>query len=193
MESVPPLEGDRDPSAFKCAITILESPKTHRTEAYRSKLTAGRDGPILRPLGLPRWIIRRIAKSWSGYGVHLGDVVESDGDISGDAVNVASRIEPLAEGGGVCLLAKVYDHVENKFELPLKSLGSKALKNVSSQVEVYKMVMPWELAVGSSSAPSDLHRVAVMPLVNMISDPNDEYFADGMTEEPSQPSRRCAV
>ena len=56
-------------------------------------------------------------------GVHLGDVVESQGDISGDAVNVASRIEPLAEDGGVCLTRQVYDHVQNKFELPLASFG----------------------------------------------------------------------
>ena len=61
-------------------------------------------------------------------GVHLGDVVEGLGDISGDAVNVASRIESLAEDGGVCLTRQVYDQVENKFELPLKSLGSKQLK-----------------------------------------------------------------
>ncbi|MGI0085988.1 MAG: adenylate/guanylate cyclase domain-containing protein, partial [Nitrososphaerales archaeon] len=60
-------------------------------------------------------------------GVHLGDVVESQGDISGDAVNVASRIESLAEDGGVCLTRQVYDHVQNKFELPLRSLGAKSL------------------------------------------------------------------
>src|SRR5512136_2637607 len=72
-------------------------------------------------------------------GVHLGDVVESEGDISGDAVNVASRIEPLAEDGGVCLTRQVFDHIVNKFELPLISLGPRALKNVSAAVEVYRM------------------------------------------------------
>jgi len=73
-------------------------------------------------------------------GVHLGDVVESDGDISGDAVNVASRIEPLAEDGGVCLSRQVYDHVRNKFELPLTSLGVKSLKNLADPLEVFKTV-----------------------------------------------------
>lgn len=75
-------------------------------------------------------------------GVHLGDVVESEGDISGDAVNVTSRIEPLAEDGGVCLTRQVYDHVQSKIDLQLTSLGLKSLKNVTDQIEVFKMVMP---------------------------------------------------
>ena len=67
-------------------------------------------------------------------GVHVGDVVESeDGDISGDAVNVASTIESLAEHGGVCLTRQVYDHLQNKFDLPLQSLGLKSLRNVSNR------------------------------------------------------------
>jgi len=77
-------------------------------------------------------------------GVHLGEVVESEGDISGDAVNVASRIEPLSDDGGVCITRQVYDHVQNKFELPMKSLGTPPLKNVGVPIEVYKMVLPWE-------------------------------------------------
>jgi class 3 adenylate cyclase len=78
-------------------------------------------------------------------GVHLGDILEvEDGDISGDAVNVASRIDPLADRGGVCLTRQVYDNIQNKFDLKLESLGPKTLKNVSYQIEVFKMVMPWE-------------------------------------------------
>jgi adenylate cyclase len=116
-------------------------------------------------------------------GVHLGDVVESGGDISGDAVNVASRIEPLAEDGGVCVTRQVYDHVQNKFELKLASLGVKPLKNVSIPIEVYKMVMPWEHAGVSPAPESPRNRLAVLPFANMSPDPADEYFADGMTEE----------
>ena len=116
-------------------------------------------------------------------GVHLGDVVESQGDISGDAVNIASRIEPLAEDGGVCLTRQVYDHVQNKFELPLTSLGPKSLKNVNSPMEVYKMVMPWDATGTVSSGEHDARRIAILPFSNISPDIADEYFADGMTDE----------
>jgi len=116
-------------------------------------------------------------------GVHLGDVLESQGDISGDAVNIASRMEPLAEDGGVCLTRQVYDHVQNKFELPLTSLGPKSLKNLNSPMEVYKMVMPWDTTGAVSSGEHDARRIAILPFANISPDIADEYFADGMTDE----------
>ena len=116
-------------------------------------------------------------------GVHLGDVEGSGGDIMGDAVNVASRIEPQAEDGGVCISRHVYDQVANKLDLELKSIGVRNLKNVSTPVEVFKVVMPWEKEGSPAAAPLDRNRVAVLPFTNLSPNPDDRYFADGMTEE----------
>jgi adenylate cyclase len=116
-------------------------------------------------------------------GLHLGDVVEYRGDISGDTVNIASRIQSLAEDGGVSLTRQVYDQIQNKFDLPLKSLGPKSLKNVSTPLEVYKMMLPWDKEHKNNGTKLDTSRVAVLPFANMSPDPNDSYFADGITEE----------
>ena len=118
-------------------------------------------------------------------GVHLGDVVHREGDVFGDAVNIASRIEPLAEPEGICLSEHVYSQVRNKFDLPLASLGKKALKNVSEEAEVYRVIMPWRAAAQERpvETPVQKRRVAILPFRNMSPDPADEYFAEGMTEE----------
>jgi len=116
-------------------------------------------------------------------GIHLGDVVDSKGDISGDAVNVASRVEPLADAGGVCLTRQVYDQVVNKVELPLTSVGPKSLKNIRAPVEVFRMAMPWDEQPVSAEPEREKRRIAVLPLTNLSSDRADEYLADGMTEE----------
>ncbi|HVP23796.1 MAG TPA: adenylate/guanylate cyclase domain-containing protein [Conexivisphaerales archaeon] len=115
-------------------------------------------------------------------GVHLGDVVQTQGDILGDAVNVSSRIEPLAEPGGICISEQVYDHVRNKIELPIERLEDRKLKNVKVPIGVYRVVMPWE-ASGARGSGLDTRRIAVLPLLNISQDPRDEYFADGLTEE----------
>jgi adenylate cyclase len=120
-------------------------------------------------------------------GIHLGDIVfQGDGDISGDTVNVASRIEPLADDGGVCFTRQVSESIKGKFDLEIQSLGEKSLKNVTDPIEVFKVVMPWSLkdsGIGIAVKELDSKRIAILPFSNLSPDPNDGYFADGMTEE----------
>jgi adenylate cyclase len=116
-------------------------------------------------------------------GIHIGDVIEKGKDILGDVVNIASRIEPLAEPGGVCVTSQFYEQVRSKSDLPLVSLGEKSLKNVAMPVAVYKVVMPWEKPAAAETAAYPTNRIAILPFASFSPDPNDEYFADGMTEE----------
>ena len=115
-------------------------------------------------------------------GIHLGDVQEEGADILGDAVNIASRIEPLAEPGGVSVSFPVYDQVHNKVACEFEKLGPKRLKGIRDPVEIYRILFPWSAPGGTPGGPL-LPRIAVLPLANISPDSSDAYFADGLTEE----------
>jgi adenylate cyclase len=144
-------------AAVECALEI------QRTDRDRS---AGREAPVGR---------LRI-------GIHLGDVVGHRGDILGDAVNLASRIEPLADPGGICVSQQVADQVANKIAVPLTRLAPRPLKNVRVPIGVYKL----ELGEGPGvplAPPPGRRRLAVLPIRSLGSASEDEMLADGLTEE----------
>ncbi len=116
-------------------------------------------------------------------GLHLGDVVRRDEDVFGDGVNITARLEPLAGSGGICVSAALRDQVYNKIGHPLVSLGLQRLKNLEVPIEAFRVVLPWTSEEAVGSVPSERTRLAVLPLSNVSPDPDDEYIADGMTEE----------
>jgi len=79
-------------------------------------------------------------------GIHIGDIVYREGDIYGDGVNIASRITPLAEPGGICITNQVYAQIRNKVGAPIVSMGKQQLKNIDSLLDIYRVVLPWQEA-----------------------------------------------
>jgi adenylate cyclase len=128
--------------------------------------------------GLPqdRCIVLRI-------GVNLGDVMVEGSDLYGDGVNIAARLEGIAEPGGVLVSGTTFDYVRKKVNAEFDELGTQTLKNIAEPVRVYRVAGTPRLSVASSGTASDKPSIAVLPFTNMSSDPEQEYFADGMVED----------
>jgi len=133
-----------------------------------------------------RWIQFRI-------GINLGDVIVEDDDIFGDGVNVAARLEVLAEPGGICVSAAVRDQVDHRLDdVVFEDLGEKTVKNISRPIHVFRVRFEPDLmaapegaqdAAAAANAVAKKPSIAVLPLVNMSGDPEQEFFADGLSED----------
>jgi len=124
-------------------------------------------------------------------GIHLGDIIIADDDIFGDGVNIAVRLEGIAEPGGICISDDAHRQVRGKVESTLEDMGAQTLKNIAEPMRA------WRVRIGPSSSPAtktptetaqplalpDKPSIAVLPFENMSGDPEQEYFADGMVEE----------
>lgn len=121
-------------------------------------------------------------------GINLGDIIFEDDDIFGDGVNIAARIEQLAEVGGICVTAAVATQVADRLDLPVEDLGEKMLKNISRPVHLYRIGLE---GVGIAASPEEAEvkrtvgkpTIMVLPFDNMSGDPDQEFFADGLTED----------
>ena len=122
-------------------------------------------------------------------GINLGDVIAERDDIFGDGVNVAARLEALAEPGGICVSRVVRDQVRDRLDFAFEDLGEQQVKNIARPVRVYRVrdpAVPVEQPSPASPPPlplPDKPSIAVLPFANMSGDPEQEYFADGMVEE----------
>jgi adenylate cyclase len=125
-------------------------------------------------------------------GIHVGDVMVRAGDLFGDGVNIAARLQSLARPGGVCISAATYDQVRKVLPITFTDLGVKQVKNIQEPVRAYQVGAPSEtqepasrrVAEAESPPPlPDKPSIAVLPFQNMSGDPEQEYFADGMVEE----------
>jgi adenylate cyclase len=122
-------------------------------------------------------------------GINLGDVIAEEHDIFGDGVNVAARLEALAEPGGICVSRMVRDNVRDKLDCAFEDLGDQPVKNIARPVRVYRVrdrAAPLEETSPALPPPlplPDKPSIAVLPFANLSGDPEQDYFADGMVEE----------
>jgi len=117
-------------------------------------------------------------------GINLGDIIiEDDGDIFGEGVNVAARLEQIAQPGSVCISGKVFDEVEGKLPTKFDFTGEQHVKNLARPLRVYSSPRPPQ-AIGRENLPlPDKPSIAVLPFTNMSGDPEQEHFADGIAED----------
>src|SRR2546430_8717863 len=116
-------------------------------------------------------------------GVNLGDIIVEEGDIFGDGVNVAARLESIAPIGGIAVSQSVRDHVGKRLDLAFEDMGERRLKNIEAPIRGYSIAVDRPSSGGTAVPGQERPSIAVLPFVNMSGDPEQEYFSDGITED----------
>jgi adenylate cyclase len=149
-------------NAVKCAVAIQNELKARNAELTENRRMAYR------------------------IGINLGDVVQEGNRIYGDGINIAARLEGLSDAGGICISGKVYDQIENKLDLAFDFLGERKVKNIARPIRVYQLRMAANHTVQKQSPGLELPdkpSIAVLPFNNMSGDPEQNYFAEGISED----------
>jgi adenylate cyclase len=116
-------------------------------------------------------------------GINIGDVVYDEARIYGDGINVAARLEGIAEAGGICISSKVYEEISGRIDLTYEDIGEQQLKNIARPVRAYHLRLDSTVTSAPAPALPDKPSIAVLPFLNMSGDQEQEYFVDGMTED----------
>ena len=123
-----------------------------------------------------RQIVLRIA-------INLGDVLVEGSDLYGEGVNIAARLEAIAQPGSIIISGTAYDHIKSKVKVGFVDLGAQSLKNIAEPVRTYRVMDAPSVAIAAPQMGTDMPSIAVLPFANMSGDPGQEYFSDGITED----------
>ena len=116
-------------------------------------------------------------------GVNLGDVMVEGSDLYGDGVNIAARLEAIAEPGGILVSGTVYEYIKNKLKVAFDDLGLQSLRNIAEPLRAYRVADIPAVAVSRPKTGTEKPSIAILPFANMSGDPEQEYFSDGISED----------